>query len=91
MLIALALAEGMARGTLKGTVHADDEEAVRWFTEAFALWMKSELTPDACARLLDAPGAEKRREIETKTVVRKGIFGLLERCPQDVRAIDAAF
>ena len=88
---ALALAEGMARGTLAGTVHEDDSEAIQWFTEVFGRWLRSELDDDACARLLEAPGAQKWREIETKTVVKKWIFGLLESHPQDVRTIDITF
>lgn len=88
---AATLAEGMARGTLVGTVHESDEEAIRWFAEAFEMWLTSELDPEACARLLSDPGAQKWRAIETRTVVKKWMFGLLENCPQDVRAIDIPF
>ena len=85
------LAEGMARGTLVGTVHEGDEAAVQWFAEALELWLTSRLDDDACKRLLSEPGAEKWREIETKTVVKRWIFGLLEGGIQDVRAIDIDF
>ena len=85
------LAEGMARGTLVGTVHEGDEATVQWFAEAFELWITSRLDDDACKRLLSEPGAEKWREIETKTVVKRWIFGLLEGGIQDVRAIDIDF
>lgn len=85
---AAALAEGMARGTLLGTPHENDAEAVRWFREAFEGVMTSGLTPEVCARLLRDPAAQKWREIETKTVVKKWIFGMLESGQQDVRKID---
>lgn len=85
---ARSLAEGMARGTLKGTVHEGDEEAVQWFQTVFMASMHSELTEAACRTLLGDPGADKWREIETKTVVKRWILGLLENYPQDVRDID---
>lgn len=88
---ALALARGMARGTLAGTAHADDETAIQWFAEAFEAAMTSELNDQTCAALLNAPGAQLWREIETRTVVKRWIFGLLHSHPQDVRKIDIAF
>lgn len=87
---AAALAEGIARGTLAGTFHEGDAEAVQWFVRAFDAVMTSSLNAQACAEMLSAPGAMKWREIETKTVVKQWIFGLLENCPQDVRQIDIA-
>ena len=84
----MALAEGMGRGTLAGTKYEADDEAVEWFADAFEKVMSSELTNAECERLLNAPAAQKWREIETKTVVKKWIFGLLEHCPQDVREIE---
>lgn len=88
---ATALGEDMARGTLAGTVYEGDADAIRWFTRAFDAAMASELTPETCARLLSEPAARKWREIETPTVVKRWIFGLLENCPQDVRQIDIDF
>jgi len=84
---ARALGENMARGVLAGTVWEDDGEAVRWFCEAFDGVLTSALDAATCERLLSAPGARKWREIETKTVVKKWIFSILESCPQDVRDI----
>ena len=88
---ALALSDNMARGTLAGTVHEDDPAAVAWFSEVFELWLTSQLDGAACERLLAAPGAQLWREIETKTVVKRWIFSLLENPPADVRAIDMPF
>ena len=85
---AVALGDGMARGTLKGTAYEGDEEAIQWFAGAFEAVMASQLTGKACETLLKAPGARKWRQIETKTVVKDWIFALLEKCPQDVREID---
>lgn len=84
------LARGMARGTLAGTVHEGDEEAVQWFAEAFDRLMTSRLTEEGCREMLKSPAARKWREVETRTVVKKWIFGILENCPQDVRRIDLA-
>ena len=81
------LAENMARGVLEGTVWENDAEAVRWFCEAFDGVSTSALDAGACERLLSEPGAQKWREIETKTVVKQWIFSLLESHPQDVREI----
>lgn len=88
---ARALAEGMARGSLTGTAYEDDAEAIRWFVDAFEMWITSELNPDICAGLLATASAEKWRESETRTVVKAWIFGILENCPKDVRSIDIAF
>ena len=84
----LTLADSMARGTLKGTPFEDDEEAIRWFTEAFDAAMSSRLDEETCRAMLDRPAAQKWRMVETKTVVKSWILGLLEGCPQDVRQID---
>ena len=81
------LGRNMAAGVLKGTVWEDDPEAIRWFEEAFDGVMTSGLSPESCDRLLSEPGAQKWREIETKTVAKKWIFSILESCPQDVRDI----
>ena len=85
---AAALAEGMARGTLEGTIHEGDEDAIRWFVEAFVLAMTSRLDEEVCEEMLREPAAQKWREITTKTVVKKWILGLLENRPQDVRRIE---
>ena len=85
------LGRGMARGTLAGTVHEGDGEAIDWFAEALDRVMTSRLTEETCREMLTSPAARKWREIETKTVVKKWIFGLLENCPQDVRRIDLPY
>ena len=85
---AARLGERMGRSTLEGTVWEGDEEAVQWFATAFNLIFTSGLTEDICQKLLADPAAQKWREIETRTVVKRWIFGVLENCPQDVREID---
>ena len=77
----------MARGTLQGTSCEGDEAAVGWFASAFTRYVSGELTPDVCAGLLADESCAKWRGIETKTVVRDWIIGLLEHCPEDVRQI----
>ena len=84
---AAELGENLARGTLKGTVHEDDEAAITWFCEVFDRILTSRLPDEACERLLNDPAADKWREIETPTVVKKWVFGVLESRPQDVRDI----
>ena len=85
------LAYNMARGTLRGTVHEGDEDAVRWFAKAFLLYAGGEMTPGDCSALLRDENAQKWREIETRTVVKSWIFHLLEHCPPDVRSISLPF
>ena len=82
-----ALARQMAAGTLASTAFAEDEGAIRWFCEAFMHHAGGTLTPEICARLLADENCAKWREIETRTVVRDWILGLLENCPEDVRSI----
>lgn len=86
----MALAENMAMGTLEGTVHEGDEGAIQWFARAFEAAMTSQLTEHLAMEMLSAPDAQKWREIETKTVVKKWIFSLLENPPDDVRQIEIA-
>ena len=85
---AIALAEGMARGTLRDTPYADDEDAIQWFVDAFEAVMTSQLREDTCAAMLSAPAARKWRRVKTRTVVKRWIMGILEDCPQDVRRVD---
>ena len=84
---ATELGKNLARGTLKGTVHEDDEDAIAWFCEVFDRIQTSRLSDEACERLLSDPAADKWREIETRTVVKKWVFSVLESRPQDVRDI----
>ena len=77
----------MAQGTLAGTVYKDDKECIDWFVETFEKWLSSELNPKMCSEMLKAPVANKWRQVETQTVVKDWMFGLLENCPQDFRDI----
>ena len=81
------LGEQMARGTLASTAYADDSGAVRWFVTAFMHHAEGTLTPDICARLLEDPACAKWREIETRTVVRDWMIGMLANCPESVLRI----
>ncbi|MBQ8159540.1 MAG: metallophosphoesterase [Clostridia bacterium] len=83
-----ALALQMGSGTLRGTVHEGDEEAIDWFVRCFALIQTGSLTEETCASLLREEGARKWSEIETSTVVKGWLFGILNNCPQDVRHIE---
>ena len=86
----MTFAENMAKGTLAGTIHEGDEGAIQWFAKAFEAATTSQLTEIFAAEMLDTPDAQKWREIETKTVVKKWLFGLLEDPPNDVRQIEIA-
>ena len=84
---AAALGVGIGRGVLTDTPFEGDEAAAQWFAEAFGMLQRSELTPEACERLLSDPAADTWRAITTKTIIRDWMFGILEQCPQDVREI----
>ena len=86
----IAFAESMAMGTLEGTVHEGDEGAIQWFARVFEAAMTSQLTEHFSAEMLGTPDAQKWREIETKTVVKKWLLDLLENPPDDVRQIEIA-
>ncbi|MBR1586100.1 MAG: metallophosphoesterase [Clostridia bacterium] len=83
-----ALGDSMARGTLRGTAYQDDPGAIGWFTRAFVQSVGGELTPEICADLLNDENCRKWREIETRTVVKDWMLGLLENCPLNVKRID---
>ena len=82
-----ALARGMAAGTLAPTVYADDEGAIQWFVSAFMQFPSGEMTKESCAALLSDENCQKSREVETRTVVKEWIIGLLENCPESLREI----
>ncbi|MBQ9263863.1 MAG: metallophosphoesterase [Clostridia bacterium] len=82
------LAHTMGRGTLRGTVHEADEDAIEWFAGAFLQYASGELTEASCAQLLADENCQKWREIQTRTVVKGWILNLLEHCPPDARSID---
>ena len=82
-----SLGRNMARGTLEPTSYAGDEGAIEWFTEAFILTLGSKATPEDRARLLADENCSKWRRVETPTVVKKWILGLLEHPPEDVTQI----
>lgn len=79
--------ENLGREVLTGTVHEGDAEAVGWFSRCFDLFTQGALTDALCESLLAEPGAQKWREIETNTVVKRWLFALLEGHPQSVREI----
>lgn len=82
-----ALARSMGQGTLSTTPYAGDEGAIEWFAEAFMAFVSGEMTPETCAAMLADDNCRKWREVETRTVVKRWILGLLENCPEDVRQI----
>ena len=82
-----SLGREMAKGTLAGTPYDGDEEAVEWFTSAFMLFADGDMTPEKNARLLADKNCDKWRLVETRTVVKDWILGLLENPPEDVRNI----
>ena len=84
---AASLGRPMARGTLEGTPYAEDEEAVEWFAAAFMLFAGGDMTQEKSARLLADENCRKWRLVETRTVVKDWIIGLLENNPEDVRRI----
>ena len=77
----------MASGTLSTTPYADDEAAIDWFTEVYMTRANGEMTPEKNAALLADENCRKWRLVETPTVVKDWIFGLLENPPEDVRRI----
>lgn len=84
---ALDLAYRMAEGTLKGTVHEGDQEAIGWFSEVFMASSEDRLTADFCQDMLNKDACRKWREIETRTVVRDWVLGLLKTPGESVRQI----
>ena len=85
---AIEMGRRMVQGTLAETKYKGDEECMDWFAEAFEKWLSSELNPEICRELLNAPAAFKWRQVETRTVVKDWMFGLLENGSQDFREID---
>lgn len=83
--------ENLAREVLSGTAHEGDAEAISWFSDCFDLFTQGALTDALCKSLLSRPGAQKWREIETRTVVKRWLFGVLEGHPQSVRDITVTF
>jgi len=81
------LARRMGEGTLRGTLYEGDPGAVDWFSGAFFEYLSGTLTQDKCRALLANENCAKWRQIETRTVVRDWIIGLLEDPPQDVRLV----
>ena len=84
---AYSLGRQMAAGTLETTPFADDENAIEWFASAFMLFAGGEITPESSARLLADENCRKWRQVETRTVVKDWILGLLENNPEDVRHV----
>ncbi len=82
-----SLGREMAKGTLAGTPYDRDEAAVEWFSSAFMLFADGDMTPEKSARLLADENCAKWRRVETRTVVKDWILGLLENPPEDVRNI----
>lgn len=87
MNAAESLGRNMARGTLEPTPYAGDEGAIDWFAEVFMLTLESKATPEDRVRLLADENCLKWRQVETPTVVKKWILGLLEDPPEDVSQI----
>ena len=81
------LAWRMGSGTLKGTRYENDTEAVQWFTNAFMAYIEERLTEEVCSDLLMDANAQKWREIETRTVVRDWILGLLASPPEPMQTL----
>lgn len=81
------LGESLGRSFLKDSPYAEDADAIQWFAECFHGIVHSSLTEETCARLLADPAAQKWREVENRTVVKRWMFGVLENCPQDVLQI----
>ena len=82
-----SLGREIAKGTLAGTPYDGDEEAVEWFVSAFMLFADGDMAPNLSARLFADKNCEKWRLVETRTVVKDWILGLLENPPEDVRNI----
>lgn len=80
------LSRDMARGTLKSTPYADDEDAITWFSEVFMLSLNGNMTSDAQDQLLSDNNYQKWRQVETKTVVKDWILNLLEH-PTDLKEL----
>ena len=81
------LAWRMGSGTLKGTRYENDTEAVQWFARAFMAYVEEGLTEEVCSDLLTDANAQKWREIETRTVVRDWILGLLASPPEPMQTL----
>ena len=45
------------------------------------------MTKESCAALLSDENCQKWREVETRTVVKEWIIGLLENCPENIQEI----
>ena len=85
---AYSLGRRMAEGTLETTPYADDEDAVEWFASAYMLFAGGDMTPERSASLLADDNCRKWRRVETRTVVKDWILGLLENNPENVRCLD---
>ncbi|MCR4877389.1 MAG: metallophosphoesterase [Clostridiales bacterium] len=84
---AFNMSRNMALGTLESTPFAGDEEAVGWFSAVFMLASEGRLTPEERSRLLTNSGYRKWQQVETRTVVKAWILGLLENPPEDLRQL----
>ena len=80
------MARDIAVSMLKDTIYEGNEAAIQWFVTAFDGISTSSLTEEYCQQLLADPAADIWRRIETRTVVKRWLFGVLENCPQS--AID---
>ena len=85
---AYSLGRRMAEGTLEPTPYSGDRDAVEWFASAYMLFAGGEMTPETSARLLADENCRKWRQVETRTVVKDWILGLLENPPEDVKRLD---
>ena len=81
----------MAESALKDTQYEGDAGAAAWFTRAFNLMAREQLTPDICQELLADPNADKWREIEPRSVVKRWMMSVLENCPMDPRSLTMRF
>ena len=85
---AYSLGRRMAEGTLEPTPYSGDQDAVEWFASAYMLLADGNMTPEKSARLLADENCRKWCQVETRTVVKDWILGLLENPPEDVKHLD---
>ncbi len=85
---AYSLGRRMAEGTLEPTPYSGDQDAVEWYTSVYMLLAGGDMTPEKSARFLADENCRKWRQVETRTVVKNWILGLLENPPEDVKHLD---
>lgn len=85
---AYSLGRRMAEGTLDPTPYSGDRDAVEWFVSAYMLTAGGEMTPEKRVSLLADENCRKWRRVETRTVVKGWILGLLDNPPEDVTYLD---